>query len=92
MTKILDQLLGLHGTIVYLLVGLLVFAEDALFVGFVLPGDTSASRRYYATDLTEPFELEEGHLAVPAGPGAGREPLPEALAEFTVSTQEVPMT
>jgi membrane-associated protein len=38
----LDQLLGLHGTIVYLIVGLLVFAEDALFVGFVLPGETAA--------------------------------------------------
>ncbi|HEV8173822.1 MAG TPA: DedA family protein [Actinoplanes sp.] len=42
MTKILDQVLGLHGTIVYLIVGLLVFAEDALFVGFVLPGETAA--------------------------------------------------
>jgi membrane protein DedA with SNARE-associated domain len=28
--------------VVYLLVGLLVFAEDALFVGFVLPGETAA--------------------------------------------------
>jgi membrane protein DedA with SNARE-associated domain len=27
---------------VYLIVGLLVFAEDALFVGFVLPGETAA--------------------------------------------------
>jgi membrane-associated protein len=42
MSKILDQLLGLHGTIVYLIVGLLVFAEDALFVGFVIPGETAA--------------------------------------------------
>jgi membrane-associated protein len=42
MTKVLDQVLGLHGTIVYLIVGLLVFAEDALFVGFVLPGETAA--------------------------------------------------
>jgi membrane protein DedA with SNARE-associated domain len=41
-TKILDQLLGLHGAVVYLIVGVLVFAEDALFVGFVLPGETAA--------------------------------------------------
>jgi O-succinylbenzoate synthase len=61
----------------------------AALPGFVLPGDTSASRRYYAQDLTEPFELEDGHLAVPAGPGVGREPLPEALAEFTTSVEEV---
>jgi membrane protein DedA with SNARE-associated domain len=41
-SKILDQVLGLHGTVVYLIVGVLVFAEDALFVGFVLPGETAA--------------------------------------------------
>jgi O-succinylbenzoate synthase len=61
----------------------------AALPGFVLPGDTSASRRYYAQDLTEPFELHDGHVAVPAGPGLGREPLPEALAEFTTSVEEV---
>ncbi len=63
----------------------------AALPGFVLPGDTSASRRYYASDLTEPFELDGGHLAVPTGPGLGREPLPEALAEFTTSVEEVPL-
>jgi membrane-associated protein len=41
-SRLLDQLLGLHGVVVYLIVGLLVFAEDALFVGFVLPGETAA--------------------------------------------------
>jgi O-succinylbenzoate synthase len=55
---------------------------------FVLPGDTSASRRYYRQDVTEPFELDDGHLAVPTGPGLGREPLPDALAEFTTSQEE----
>ena len=40
--------------------------------GFVLPGDTSASDRYYARDvLTEPFQLVDGCLAVPSGPGLG---------------------
>jgi O-succinylbenzoate synthase len=61
----------------------------AALPNFVLPGDTSASRRYYTTDLTEPFELENGHLRVPTGPGVGREPLPDALAEFTTSFEEV---
>lgn len=42
MSRFLDALLGLHGLVVYLIVGLLVFAEDALFVGFVLPGETAA--------------------------------------------------
>ena len=42
MTGFLDHLLNLRGTIIYLVVGLLVFAEDALFVGFVIPGETAA--------------------------------------------------
>ncbi|MEV4261414.1 DedA family protein [Kribbella sp. NPDC049584] len=42
MNRLIDWLLGLHGLPVYGLVGLLVFAEDALFVGFVLPGETAA--------------------------------------------------
>jgi membrane-associated protein len=35
-------LLGLQGWPVYGLVGLVVFVEDALFVGFVVPGETAA--------------------------------------------------
>jgi membrane protein DedA with SNARE-associated domain len=42
MTRLTDWLLGLHGLPVYGLVGLLVFAEDALIIGFVLPGETAA--------------------------------------------------
>ena len=37
----------------------------AALPGFTLPGDTSASDRYFAEDITEPFVLEDGHLAVP---------------------------
>ncbi|MFE9452652.1 o-succinylbenzoate synthase [Streptomyces sp. NPDC006739] len=55
----------------------------AALPGFTLPGDTSASARYFAEDITEPFVLDDGHLAVPAGPGIGVEPLPEALRRFT---------
>ena len=44
----------------------------AALAGFTLPGDTSASDRYYARDvLTEPFTLVDGRLAVPTGPGLG---------------------
>jgi membrane-associated protein len=39
---LVDRLLGLPGWTVLLVVGLVVFAEDALFVGFVLPGETAA--------------------------------------------------
>jgi membrane-associated protein len=42
MSHLVDRLLGLHGLVVYLIVGGLVFAEDALFVGFVIPGETAA--------------------------------------------------
>jgi O-succinylbenzoate synthase len=61
----------------------------AALPGFVLPGDTSASRRYYRQDITEPFELEDGHLRVPTAPGLGRAPLPDVLAELTTSVEEV---
>jgi O-succinylbenzoate synthase len=59
----------------------------AALPGFTLPGDTSGSRRYFATDVTAPFELEGGHLAVPTGPGLGVEPLPDVLEEVTTSTE-----
>ena len=53
--------------------------------GFTLPGDVSASRRWFAEDLTEPFELVDGQLRVPTGPGLGVEPLPSVLEARTVS-------
>ena len=59
----------------------------AALPGFTLPGDTSASDRYYRTDITAPFVLEDGHLPVPTGPGLGVEPIPEILAEMTVATE-----
>lgn len=37
-----DWLLGQHMWLVFLIVGVLVFAEAAVFVGFVLPGETAA--------------------------------------------------
>jgi membrane protein DedA with SNARE-associated domain len=40
--SVVDRVLSLHSGLVYLVVGLLVFAEDALFVGFVIPGETAA--------------------------------------------------
>jgi len=43
----------------------------AAMANFTLPGDTSASGRYYHRDITEPFVLEDGRLKVPVGPGLG---------------------
>lgn len=42
MTALLDKLTGLSGVTVYVVVGLLVFAEDAVFIGFLIPGETAA--------------------------------------------------
>ena len=36
--------------------------------GFTVIGDTSASNRYYAEDVTAPFVLKDGRLTVPTGP------------------------
>jgi O-succinylbenzoate synthase len=59
----------------------------AALPGFTLPGDTSASDRYYRTDITAPFVLDDGHLPVPTSPGIGVEPIPALLADATVSTE-----
>ena len=42
MSGLVDRLLGLPSWLVLVITGLVVFAEDALFVGFVLPGETVA--------------------------------------------------
>jgi O-succinylbenzoate synthase len=63
----------------------------AALPGFTLPGDTSASDRYYHLDLTAPFVLQDGHLPVPQGPGIGVEPLPEVLEELTTAVERVPI-
>jgi membrane-associated protein len=41
LTQILDPILHLRGLPVYLIVGGLVFAEAAIFLGFVFPGETA---------------------------------------------------
>jgi O-succinylbenzoate synthase len=38
---------------------------------FTLPGDISASARYFERDITEPWVLQGSSLAVPHGSGLG---------------------
>lgn len=64
----------------------------AALPGFAFPGDTSASERYYRTDLTEPFVLSDGHLAVPDGPGIGVDPRPDVLDEVTTTVRWLPLS
>jgi o-succinylbenzoate synthase len=61
----------------------------AALPGFTLPGDISASDRYYHRDVTEPFVLHEGRLRVPSGPGLGVEVDEAALREVTASVDVV---
>ncbi|ROO89727.1 O-succinylbenzoate synthase [Actinocorallia herbida] len=62
----------------------------AALPNFTLPGDTSASSRYFATDVTEPFVLEDGALLVPTGPGIGVAPDEAVLRALTVRTEFLP--
>jgi O-succinylbenzoate synthase len=54
----------------------------ATLPNFKLPGDISASARYYREDIAEPnFVLDDGStIAVPSGPGLGVRVVPERLA------------
>jgi membrane-associated protein len=56
---LLDRLLGIQGPLLYLLVAaVVVFVEDALFVGFVAPGETAAVLGGVAASV--------GHASLPA--------------------------
>jgi O-succinylbenzoate synthase len=64
----------------------------AALPGFTLPGDTSASDRYYKQDVTAPFVLDNGHVRVPTGPGLGVDVDRAFLTEITSSVTPVPLT
>jgi len=55
----------------------------AALPGFTLPGDTSASSRFFHRDITEPFVMDDGYLAVPNEIGTGRVPDLEFLDSIT---------
>lgn len=58
-------------------------AALAALPGFTLPGDISASDRFYRRDITEPVRMVDGWIEVPDRPGLGAEPLEDVLAEVT---------
>jgi len=65
-------------------------AALAAMDGFTLPGDVSASRRFWATDIvTEPIEVVDGHVAVPTGPGLGVTLDRDVLDRVTTSTVDL---
>jgi O-succinylbenzoate synthase len=59
----------------------------AALPGFTLPGDTSASARYFKQDITTPFVMEDGYLSVPNKPGIGVEPDMDFLESITKSKE-----
>ncbi|TFD54597.1 o-succinylbenzoate synthase [Cryobacterium frigoriphilum] len=66
----------------------------AALPGFTLPGDTSASDRYFAEDLVEePFVLGQGEhrgqLRVPTGPGIGVTVREDLVREWAVAAPVV---
>ena len=62
----------------------------AALPGVTMPGDTSASDRYFVEDITDPFVLsKDGTMAVPAGPGLGVSPIRERLEECRVRSELV---
>lgn len=61
----------------------------AALPGFSLPGDISATERYFHDDVTAAFHLEDGEIAVPEGPGFGVEVDEGALARLCVASSSV---
>jgi len=61
----------------------------AALPNFTLPGDISASDRYYEQDLTPPFVLHDGHIGVPDGPGIGVEPLMDVVDACTTRIERI---
>ena len=62
----------------------------AALPNFRLPGDVSASARYFETEIIgEPFVVErDGTMKVPAGPGIGVTVLEDAIRELALQTKE----
>jgi O-succinylbenzoate synthase len=60
--------------------------------GFTLPGDISATERYYAEDITcERFNLNpDSTITVPMGAGLGVTIDPGALERATLARQSLP--
>jgi o-succinylbenzoate synthase len=65
-------------------------AALAALDGFTLPGDISASTRFYARDIVvDPIVVVDGHVAVPTGPGLGYELDHAYLDQITTSVRHL---
>jgi O-succinylbenzoate synthase len=59
--------------------------------GFTLPGDVSASARYFADDIIEPHVTvsPQGEIAVPDTPGRGYEVRADLIDKLTVRKEKI---
>jgi len=56
---------------------------------FTLPGDVSASSKYYLEDIVEPpIELDNGSVKVLETPGIGYHPVAERIKKYTVASYQ----
>jgi o-succinylbenzoate synthase len=58
---------------------------------FTLPGDVSASRRYWVEDIIEPEVVvsPQGTIRVPSGPGIGFEPRLDRIEKLTTQSEQL---
>jgi O-succinylbenzoate synthase len=58
---------------------------------FILPGDVTASKRYWAEDLIDPEVTvsSQGIIRVPTGPGIGFEPRLELIEKLAVRKERL---
>jgi O-succinylbenzoate synthase len=72
-------------------VGRAALLAVAALPGFTRAGDCSGSERFFGPDgdITEPFEVVDGKLTVPSGPGLGVEPIPERVARTTIARERI---
>jgi O-succinylbenzoate synthase len=58
---------------------------------FTLPGDVSASRRYWVQDIVEPEVVvsPQGTIRAPRGPGIGFQPRLDRIDKLTVRTEQL---
>lgn len=60
----------------------------ATLPGFTIPGDISASRRYWERDIVDPeFEVFDGMMTPPSGPGIGVVPDEGRIERLTVRVE-----
>jgi O-succinylbenzoate synthase len=65
-------------------------AALAALPGFTLPGDISASTRFYARDIVlDPITIDDGHVTVPTSPGLGFDLDRTFLDSVTTSSVEI---